>query len=130
MSSIQYKTIANKFVEEIFNARKTELAKNFVTPNIVYHSSDGKISGLEEFKKWVGEDLSAFSNMQVRVLDEFGEKNKVALRWSCKATFEKDFAGYSATNKEVEIEGVEILHFEGDKINEAWTIFDMSKTAQ
>ena len=68
--------------------------------------------------------------MQVRVLDEFGEKNKVALRWSCKATFEKDFAGYSATNKEVEIEGVEILHFEGDKINEAWTIFDMSKIAQ
>jgi len=130
VSSIQYKTIANKFVEEIFNARKTELAKNFVTPNIVYHSSDGKISGLEEFKKWVGEDLSAFSNMQVRVLDEFGEQNKLALRWSCKATFEKDFAGYSATNKEVEIEGVEILHFEGDKINEAWTIFDMSKTAQ
>ena len=130
MSSIQYKTIANKFVEEIFNARKTELAKNFVTPNIVYHSIDGKISGLEEFKKWVGKDLSAFSNMQVRVLDEFGEKNKVALRWSCKATFEKDFAGYSATNKEAEIEGVEILHFEGDKINEAWTIFDMSKIAQ
>ena len=130
MSSIQYKTIANKFVEEIFNARKTELAKNFVTPNIVYHSIDGKISGLEEFKKWVGEDLSAFSNMQVRVLDEFGEQNKLALRWNCKATFEKDFAGYSATNKEVEIEGVEILHFEGDKINEAWTIFDMSKIAQ
>jgi predicted ester cyclase len=41
-----------------------------------------------------------------------------------------DFAGVSATNREVEIEGVEILLFEGDKINEAWTVSDMSKLAQ
>jgi predicted ester cyclase len=130
MSNIQYKTIAKSFVEEIFNARKTELAKTFVTPNIAYHSIDGKVSGLEEFKKWIGDDLSAFSNIQVTVLDVFGEQNKVALRWSMKATFGKDFAGYSASNRDVELEGVEILHFEGDKINEAWTIFDLSQLAK
>jgi predicted ester cyclase len=130
VSNIQYKTIANKFVNEIFNARNAEQAKNFLTPNIVYHSIDGDVNGLEQFKKWVVEDLSAFANMQVTILDEFGEQNKLALRWRVKATFGKDFAGVSATNKEVEIDGVEILHFEGDKISEAWTIFDMSKVAQ
>lgn len=50
--------------------------------------------------------------------------------WKLKATFQKGFVGYSASGKDVELEGVEILHFEGDKINEAWTIFDMSKIAQ
>ena len=130
MSGTQYKTIAKRFAEEIFNNRNTELAKDFVTPDIVYHSIDGQVNGLEEFKKWVGEDVSAFSNINVTILDEFGEQNKLAVRWKLRAVFQKDFAGHTATQKDVEVEGVEILHFEGDKIKEAWTIFDMSKVAR
>ncbi|MFY9870830.1 MAG: hypothetical protein WAK17_14025 [Candidatus Nitrosopolaris sp.] len=37
MSNTQSKAIARRFIEEIFNARKLEAAKNFVTPDIVYH---------------------------------------------------------------------------------------------
>ena len=37
MLFIQYKEIAQKLVEEIFNERKTEVAKNYVTPDLVYH---------------------------------------------------------------------------------------------
>ena len=51
----QYKTIARRFVEEIFNGRKTEAAKNFVTPDIIYHGMAEEVRGLEEFKKWVAE---------------------------------------------------------------------------
>jgi hypothetical protein len=57
MSSTQNGTIARNFVEEIFNARNTEAAKNFVTPDIVYHGMGEEVSGIEEFKKWVSEDL-------------------------------------------------------------------------
>jgi len=32
LSDTQYKAIARRFVEEIFNARELEAAKNFVTP--------------------------------------------------------------------------------------------------
>jgi predicted ester cyclase len=115
MSYSQNKTIARRFVEEIFNARKTEAAKNFVTPGIVYHGMAEDVRGLEEFKKWVAEDLSAFP-----------EQNKVAIRWSLKATHEKDFADFPATHKKFETQGIDIFHFEGDKIKEAWTICDLS----
>ncbi len=37
--------------------------------------------------------MSAFSDMQITILDDFGEQNKVAIRWTLKATYEKDFAG-------------------------------------
>ena len=37
MSNTQNKTIAQRFIEEIFNARNIEMAKNFVTPDIIYH---------------------------------------------------------------------------------------------
>ena len=130
MSNTQYTTIARRFVEEIFNERKTEAAKNFVTPDIIYHGMGEEVRGLEEFKKWVAEDLSAFPDMKVTILDDFGEQNKIAIRWSLKATHEKDFAGFPATHKKFETQGVDICHFEGDKIKEAWTIGNMYVLAQ
>ena len=49
----QYKTIARRFIEEIFNARKLEAAKNFVKPDIIYHGIAEEVRGLENFKKWM-----------------------------------------------------------------------------
>ena len=130
MSSTQNTAIARSFVEEIFNARKTESAKNFVTSDIIYHGMAEEVRGLEEFKKWVSEDLSAFPDMKITILDNFGDQNKIALRWTLNATHAKDFADFPATHKKFETQGVEILHFEGDKIKEAWTISDMSVLTQ
>ena len=126
MSSTQNSTIARNFVAEIFNARNTEAAKNFVTPDIVYHGMGEEVSGIEEFKKWVSEDLSAFPDMKITIIDDFGDQNRIAITWTLRATPEKDFADFPATHKKFETRGVEILHFEGDKIKEAWTVSDMS----
>ena len=130
MTNTQHSTMIRSFVEEIFNARNTEAAKNFVTSDIVYHGMAEEVRGIEEFKKWVSEDLSAFPDMKVTILDDFGDENKMAVRWTLKATHEKDFADFPATHKKIETQGVEILHFEGDKIKEAWTVADMSPMIQ
>lgn len=130
MSSTQNKTISQRFIEEVFNARKTEEANNFVTPDVIYHGMGEEVRGLEEFKRWVAEDLSAFPDMKITIVDNFGEGNKVAVRWTLKATHEKDFADFPATHKKFETRGVEIFHFEGNKVKEAWTISDMSVLAR
>jgi|SRR5689334_8797229 steroid delta-isomerase-like uncharacterized protein len=129
MSDTRYMTIARKFVEDIFNSRKTEMAKNYVTSNIIYHGMGEEVTGLENFKRWVDEDLSAFPDMKVTILDGFGDQNKIVIRWNLKATHEKDFADFPATHKKFETQGVDIFHFEGDKIKEAWTLSDMSVLA-
>jgi steroid delta-isomerase-like uncharacterized protein len=130
MSSTQNKTISQRFIEEVFNARKTEEANNYVTPDIIYHGMGEEVRGSEEFKRWVAEDLSAFPDMKITIVDNFGEGNKVAVRWTLKATHEKDFADFPATHKKFEARGVEILYFEGNKVKEAWTISDMSVLAR
>ena len=89
-----------------------------------------EVKGLEEFKKWVAEDLSAFPDMQITILENLVDQNRVALRWSLKATHEKDFADFPATHKKFETQGVEILHFEGDKIKEAWTMGNLADLVQ
>lgn len=129
MPNTQHSTIARNFVQEIFNARNIEAAKNFVTSDIIYHGMAEEVRNLEEFKKWVSEDLSAFPDLKITILDDFGEQNKIAIRWTLQATHEKDFADFPATHKKIETNGVDIFHFEGDKIKEAWTICDMSVLA-
>ena len=130
MSSTQNKTISQKFIEEVFNARKSEEANNFVTPDVIYHGMGEEVRGLEEFKRWVAEDLSAFPDMKITIVDNFAEGNKVAVRWTLKATHEEDFADFPATHKKFETQGVEIFHFEGNKVKEAWTLSDMSVLAR
>jgi predicted SnoaL-like aldol condensation-catalyzing enzyme len=50
MSYAQNKSIARRFIQELFNEGKVEEAKNFVTPDIIYHGLE-ELRGLEDFKK-------------------------------------------------------------------------------
>jgi len=123
MAYEQNKTIARKFIQQIFNEGKVDDAKDFVTSDIIYHGLE-EVKGLEDFKKWVTEDRKAFPDMQVTVVEEMAEGNNVAVRWTLKATHQGDFAGLPASNKMFEAHGADIFHFENNKIKEAWTIFD------
>ena len=101
---------------------------NFVTSDIVYHGAE-EIKGIEDFKEWISEDRKALPDMQVTIVEDIEEQNKVALRWTLKATHEGEILGLPATHEEFETSGVEILHFEGGKIKEAWTVYDGLKPA-
>ncbi len=122
MAEDNNKAVAQKFVQTIFNERKIEESKNFVTPDVSYHGVE-EIKGLENFKQWVGEDLKAFPDMNITIEDSFGEGDKLAMRWTLKGTFVNQLAGNQPTNEKFETQGVEIFHFQDGKIKEAWTIF-------
>jgi predicted ester cyclase len=109
------KSIARRFIQEIFNEGKIEEAEKFVTPDITYHGVFDQVRGLEDFKRWIVEDQKAFSDMHLIIEDDFAEANKVAIRWTLNLTHGKEFS---------DIPGLDIFHFEKDKIKEAWTIFD------
>lgn len=132
MAQADNKTVAQGFVQTIFNERKIDEAKNFVTPDITYHAME-EVKGLENFKQWIGEDLKAFPDMNITIVDSFGEQDKLAMRWNLKGTFLKELRGTQPSREEpnwkdvshekFETEGVEIFHFQDGKIKEAWTIF-------
>lgn len=122
MTEAHNKEIAEKFVQTIFNERKVDEAENFVTPDITYHGME-EVKGLENFKQWIGEDLKAFPDMNITIVDSFGEQDKLAMRWNLKGTFVKELRGSQPSHEKFETEGVEIFHFQDGKIKEAWTIF-------
>ena len=123
MANEQNKAIAHRFIQELFTEGKADEAKNFVTPDVVYHGLED-VRGLEDFKKWIIEEHKSFPDMQVTIVEDIAEGSNVAVRWTLKATHEGDFAGLPASHKKFEAHGVDIFHFENNKIKEAWTIFD------
>jgi len=131
MSYGQNKAIARRFIQEIFVEGKLEDAKNFVTHDIIYHAQAEEVRGLEEFKEWIAMDRKALPDMEITILDDIAEQNKVALRWTLKATQEGELPGLPgpASHEKFETSGAEIFHFENGKIKEAWTIYDGLKPA-
>jgi steroid delta-isomerase-like uncharacterized protein len=123
MAYEQNKAIARRFIQELFNEGKVDEAKNFVTPDIIYHGLE-ELRGLEDFKKWIIEDRKTFPDLEVTIVEDMAEGNNVAVRWTLKATHEGDFAGLPGSHKKFEAHGADIFHFENSKIKEAWTIFD------
>jgi steroid delta-isomerase-like uncharacterized protein len=124
MSSADNKQIAERFIDEIFNKGNLDGVDRFVTSDFIYHARGEDVSGIENFKEWVSSDRSAFPDIRFTILDSISELNKVATAWIVEGTHTKEFRGIPATHKKVETVGVNIFHFEGNKIKEAWTVVD------
>jgi steroid delta-isomerase-like uncharacterized protein len=124
MSIAENKQIAEKFIDEIFNKVNLENISRFVTPDFIYHASGEDITGMENFKKWVSADHSIIPDIRFTIEESISESNKVATVWIVEGTHTKEFRGIPATHKKFETAGVNIFHFEGNKIKEAWIVVD------
>ena len=102
MANEQNKAIAHRFIQELFTEGKVDEAKNFVTPDVLYHGLED-VRGLEDFKKWIIEERKSFPDMQVTIVEDIAEGSNVAVRWTLKATHEGDFAGLPASHKKLEV---------------------------
>jgi len=124
MTFVENKQIAREFIEEIFNKVNLENISRFVTPNFVYHSSGEDVTGMENFKEWISADHSIYPDIHFTIVDTIAEHGKVVTAWIVAGTHTKDFRGVPATHKKFETVGVNIFHFEGNKIKEAWIVVD------
>jgi steroid delta-isomerase-like uncharacterized protein len=124
MSIAENKQIAEKFIDEIWNKGNLDGAGRFVTSDFIYHARGEDVTGIESFKEWVSSDRSVFPDIRFTILDSISESNKVATAWIIEATHTKEFRGIPATQKKFETVGVNIFHFEDNKIKEAWAITD------
>ncbi len=57
-------------------------------------------------------------------MDSIAEAGKVASAFIVEGTQEKEFRGISATHKKFETVGMNIFHFQDNKIKEGWIVVD------
>jgi steroid delta-isomerase-like uncharacterized protein len=128
MSAEENKEKMRRFMEEGFGQGKTEVVDELVDPDFVCHdpnSETGEIRGLETIRGEVGYFHSAFPDFFWTVEDQVAEGDMVTTRFTFGGTHQGEFFGVPGSGKRVEISGINIDRFEGDKLVEEWASYDL-----
>ena len=124
MSTEESKDLARR-AWEIVNSGKLDLLEEVYATDLVWHEPDQEVHGIEEGKRYVSDELSAFPDSQVSVEDIIAEGDKVVSRYTIRATHQGETEEYGPpTGRQVELEGITIHRIEDGKIVEEWEAYD------
>jgi steroid delta-isomerase-like uncharacterized protein len=120
--------VARAYVNEVFNGRDAERAREFFTPDVVWHGGAlGTISGVDNLVPVLDGFISALTDIQSEVQDVIASDDLVALRLLVNATHTGNLVGVPATGRSVRWDAVDIYRVNDDgKISEQWAFEDMA----
>lgn len=113
MTAEENKEFIRRYIKEIINKQDLANYSEFVSDSILEYGADH----LEQF-------FSAFPDAQAKILDMFGEGDKVVARLDITGTNTGSFAGQPPTGKEVHFQSFRIYHIVDNKIVESWAMQD------
>jgi steroid delta-isomerase-like uncharacterized protein len=120
--------VARAYVNEVFNGRDAERAREFFTPDVVWHGGAlGTISGVDNLVPVLDGFISALTDIQSEVQDVIASDDLVALRLLVNATHTGNLVGVPATARSVRWDAIDIYRVNDDgKISEQWAFEDMA----
>jgi steroid delta-isomerase-like uncharacterized protein len=123
--SVGPKDIARRLLDEAFNSGNLDVIDELIDPDLVYHTPDGDIRGLEGARQLVIAMRSDFPDFHVAVNDVIAEGDKVVVRFTDTGSYQGDDFGVTATGKHVTWTGVDIFRIADGKIIEGWGVGDL-----
>jgi steroid delta-isomerase-like uncharacterized protein len=117
----------DRWFEEVWNQGRIEAVDEMLTPGCRVHRSDERgraKNGPEEFKAFVQQMRTAFSDISATVDATIQQGNQVAARFTFQATHSGDGLGFPPTNKRVKITGMCWGLLENGRAVEAWNNWD------
>ena len=124
MTSTERKRIVHEFIDETYNKGNLKNTDRYVTSDFIYHARGVSIEGIEAYNEWVSSDRSIFPNIHVTIVDSIEESGRGASAFIVEGTQGKEFRGIPATNKDFETVGMNMFHFQDNKIKEGWVVVD------
>lgn len=105
---------------------KWEIIEEAVSESYVGYdpSQPEPIRGREGVRANFQQYIDAFTDARITVDDQIAEGDKVATRWTGRGTHTGEFAGITATGKDITVSGLTISRLEGGMIVEEWTTWD------
>jgi steroid delta-isomerase-like uncharacterized protein len=89
----------------------------------IHDPVDGNLDR-EGFKRMIGKYRTAFPDLTMTSDEVVEAGDRVLHRWTCRGTHRGSLQGLAPTNKPVEIHGISVIRFEGDKPVEEWVEWD------
>ena len=129
MNVEENKAIARRFINELWNQRKYEVAdeifsEEFVTETISHHPVPWEGKGPESMKHHIQHWLVSVPDLQFHINNLIADENQIVIHWNATGTSEQPFMGIPATGKPIKLLGVTISLVENGKIALNQTILD------
>ncbi len=114
MSAEENKALVRREQEELWNhTGNLDAAEDLFAPE----QAEAARQEAADFRR-------GFPDVVSTIEDLIAEGDKVAARWSARATHRGKYVGIPPTGKEVEFTGISVYRIEGNKIAESWTVED------
>lgn len=123
MSTETNKAIVRRYLDQVLNEGRHDLAEEFLADDIELHGS-GLAPGLEVVKQWLTMFAAAFPDGHTTIEDMVAEENRVVARTAFNGTHEGKMQSIPATGKNVHIPGITIFRLDNGKIAEGWLVND------
>jgi len=131
LTTDQRVAIAREFVDRVFNAHNPQLAREYATPDVVWHGGSlGTVSGVDSLTGLLTTFIGALPDLHADERDVIASDDLVVLRLVVSATHEGDLLGIPATGRRVTWDAVDIYRVTDEgKISEEWASDDMAAFA-
>jgi len=123
LSTATHKAIVRRYIEQVLNEQRHDLAEEFLTENIEFHGS-GIPPGLDVVKQWLTTFAAAFPDGHITIEDMVAEEDRVVARITFNGTHQAEIEGIPATGKKVSMPGITIFRLDNGKIAEGWLLND------
>jgi len=117
-----YQNVWNTFL--IDGDTSTVNSDNF-TEDVVVVTDQGDIVGIEAVKNHYLNYLNGFSEIEWKIIDAFGQGNRLVKHWNFKGKHTGDFFGIPATGNYLDLSGTTMITMKDGKIAKEHDFFDM-----
>ena len=124
MSIEANKAAVRSCFEQLLKRGEIGAADAIFTSEVQFHYPLGELSGIDAIKNYIAAVREAFPDAHFTVADLFGERERIAARWSLTGTQTGGFRGKPPTGKRVAMPGNTIFSVIDGKIGEMWVAFD------
>ena len=104
--------------ENCLSGGQMELLDELVAPDYIGPQGDKGPAG---FARALAPLRTGFPDLRYRIMDIFGEGDRVAIRWTLTGTHQGPFQGFAATGKRIAGSGIGIFQLQDGKIVRGWT---------
>jgi steroid delta-isomerase-like uncharacterized protein len=113
---------------DVFNSYDFDKLGEYIDDNFIEHSPDpGQKQGLEGLKDAFREMKKGFPDYKLTINDIIVSGDKASVLFTFTGTNSGEMMGMKATNKKVEVQGIDYLYFKNGKATEHWGYIDMHK---
>ena len=116
------KAVVSRFLLETQNKKDLAVIDDLVAEDFVGRTAN--LQGLEDLKKVINDNLSAFPDLHVTIEQQISEGDQVVTRYTARATHNGVYRGVAPTGQAVEYTVVSIHRLSDGKITEGWRIVD------